>query len=433
MKQRDWLPVLLVPDGKLREAMELYPGKSREEVRGMLFREVTRRLLPGGIVAVLFLVAVLLSGKEEPEESGVLRPAPGSTGASVQVQLELESGWRTLPVEIGPLEYEEERMEELHQEAEGYLEEVVLGENEGFDRVTDALVFPDRLPATEGMIYWTTDAPWLVTSEGNVLNGDLAAPKEVQITAEISYGSESRYFTRVVTVYPAVYSGEEAVMREVQRELAALEKASRTSERFELPETVLGYKVEQIKKAEWKAETFLILVSFAVPVLLYSGYFSSLDTRRKKRREQAESCYTEFITKLSLMLAAGISVRQAFGRLAEEYEKNHGTEHVLASELKVTKQELDNGSSETVAYEEFGRRIGVLAYRRMASLLTQNVSKGVQGIRNLLLQEAKEVMAQEKADIRQKGEQAGTRLLLPMMGLLLLVFAVLLVPAFQSF
>ena len=105
----------------------------------------------------------------------------------------------------------------------------------------------------------------------------------------------------------------------------------------------------------------------------------------------------------------------------------------MAAELKVTRQELENGRSETVAYEDFGRRIGILVYQRMASLLTQNISRGVQGMKGLLLQEAKEVMAQERATIRQKGEQAGTKLLLPMMGLLGLVFAILLVPAFQSF
>jgi len=103
----------------------------------------------------------------------------------------------------------------------------------------------------------------------------------------------------------------------------------------------------------------------------------------------------------------------------------------VASEPSVEVKE--EATSEAVVYEAFGGRIGVLAYRRMASLLTQNVSKGVQDIRILLLQEAKEVMAQEKANIRQKGEQAGTKLLLPMTGLLLLVFAVLLVPAFRSF
>ena len=423
---------ILVPEGKLRDAMELYPGKTREEVREQLAREVGKRLWPGGLAAVAFLLLTLLSG-EKPEETGIVRPLPGKAPVSVQVQLELESGIKTLPLEIGALEYEESQIEEMHREAETYLETVVPGENESFEKVTSALVFPDCLPSSGAEIYWTTDAPWLVTSGGEVLNGDLDIPKAVQIKAEISYGSERRYFCRTVMVYPAVYTGEEAVLRAVQSELSDREAESRRSERFVLPESVLGYRINQLTTEDFSTGAFLVLLALVVPALLYYGYFGNLDTRRKERKELAESVYTEFITKLSLMLAAGISVRQAFVRLAQEYEKNHGLQHVLAAELRVTKQELDNGRSETVVYEEFGRRIGVLAYRRMASLLTQNVSRGVQGMRGLLLQEAKEVMAQERANIRQKGEQAGTKLLLPMMGLLFLVFAILLVPAFQSF
>jgi len=331
------------------------------------------------------------------------------------------------------LEYEEEQIEQLHEAAEIYLENVVPGENESFATVTKALYFPDTLPESGGSIYWSTDAPWLVTSEGKVLNEELTETKEVLITAELSYGSEKRYFSRTAIIHPAVYTGEEKILREVQLELMKQEESARTSECFLLPEQVLGYSIKQEDKAAFGAGGFFMLLAVVIPLLLYSGYFGDLDTKRKKRKEQAESCYTEFITKLSLLLAAGVSVRQAFIRLAEEYERNHGIQHVLAAELKVTKQELDNGHSEAVVYEEFGRRIGVLAYRKMASLLTQNVSKGVQGMRNLLLQEAKEVMAQDRATIKTKGEQAGTKLLFPMMGMLFLVFAILLVPAFQSF
>ena len=110
-----------------------------------------------------------------------------------------------------------------------------------------------------------------------------------------------------------------------------------------------------------------------------------------------------------------------------------GAKHMLTAELKVTNREMEHGQSEQEVYEAFGRRIGVLAYRRLASLLSQNVSRGVQGIRQLLLIEAKEVMAQERAGIIIRGAQAGTKLLLPMTGLLFLVFAMLLVPAFQTF
>lgn len=432
MKNKIRMSRLLVPEGKLRDAMELYPGKTREEVRELLYKEVKKKLAPGLMAAVFFLVMAVLS-EQTPEEDGILRPSPGKEPVSVQVQLSLEEEIKSLPISIGALEYEEDRIEELHREAERYLCEVVQGENESLEKVTEDLFFPAALPGTGGEISWSTDAPWLVTAEGEVLNRNLAGPEQVEIAAKISYGSEQRVFSRLVTVCPAVFTEEELLLLQVQEELVTLEEGTRTRERFFLPEQVLGYPVWREETAGFSAAAFFVLLAVAVPLLLYSGYFGSLDTKRKERKEQAENCYSEFVTKLSLLLAAGNSLRQAFIRLAGEYEKNHGPKHVLAAELKVTKQELDNGRSETVVYEDFGRRIGVLAYRRMASLLTQSVSRGVQGMRSLLLQEAKEVMAQEKAHIRQKGEQAGTKLLLPMMGLLFLVFAILLVPAFQSF
>lgn len=432
MEKQKMFSVILVPEGKLRDAMELYPGKTREEVRGLLYGEVKKKLLPGIVAAVFFLVLAVFAG-QKPQEEGILRPAPGKDAVSVQVQVELENGPAELPLSIGALEYEESRIEELHREAEQYLETVMRGENESLEKVTGDLVFPTALPQTGGDISWSTDAPWLVTAEGEVLNHGLEEPETAEITAKISYGSEVRVFSRKIAVYPAVYTEEELLLQKVQKELAAGEEETRTKERFFLPAEVLGYPVHRAEGSGFSATGFLVLLAVAVPLLLYSGYFGRLDTRRKERKELAEGCYSEFVTKLSLLLAAGNSVRQAFVRLAAEYEKNYGPTHVLAAELRVTRQELDNGRSETVVYEDFGRRIGVLAYRRMASLLTQSVSRGVQGMRNLLLQEAKEVMAQEKAHIRQKGEQAGTKLLLPMMGMLFLVFAILLVPAFQSF
>ena len=46
MKQGKVFSAILVPEGKLRDAMELYPGKSREEVRELLYGEVKKKLLP---------------------------------------------------------------------------------------------------------------------------------------------------------------------------------------------------------------------------------------------------------------------------------------------------------------------------------------------------------------------------------------------------
>lgn len=424
---------MLLPDTKLRDAMELYPGKTRAEVQEIVWKELVKKLILGGIGMIFFVVLAVTYMRKAPQQAGIVRPAPGMASHKEEILLETAEGWKELTLEVGALEYEEAQIELLHQAAEGYLEEAVLGGNVCWNEIKTDLVFPEALSEYGGRIYWSTDAPWLITAKGEVKNRDLEEAEQVTITAKIFYGSEYRYFSRLVTVCPVEYVGEAAILRKVQLELQQQEQASRTSERFLLPERVLDYPVKEAGDDGFQVAAFFVLLAVVVPMLLYSGYFGSMDTRRKERKEQAESGYLGFITKLSLMMAAGISVRQAFYRLAEEYEKNYGKKHMLTAELKVTKQELDNGHSELEAYDAFGRRIGVLAYRRLASLLTQNVSRGVQGMKQLLLLEAKEVMAKERAGIKIRGEQAGTKLLFPMVGLLFLVFAILLVPAFRTF
>ena len=158
MKKNIWFRRLLVPEGKLRDAMELYPGKTREEVRELLYGEVKKKLFPGIIAAVFFLVLAVFAA-QKPEEEGILRPAPGKEPVSVQVQINLESGVTELPISIGALEYEESRIEELHREAEYYLERTVPGENESFEKITGSLNFPTTLSQTGGKIAWSTDAP----------------------------------------------------------------------------------------------------------------------------------------------------------------------------------------------------------------------------------------------------------------------------------
>lgn len=423
----------LISEQRLRDAMELYPGKTRAEVQELVFSGLLKKLVQGMELMVFLFVIAFLTGQNHGEESGILRPAPGTAPITEQLFLQTDEGMQQVELVVAAREYTEAEIEELHAVAVEYLEKKVLGDNEDFSQVVENLYFPSRLPdvAGNGSVDWSTDAPWIVGSDGTVLNEALEGEEIVTITAKLTFGIEVRYFTRTVTVCPKEYFGMEAVRKEAEEELCRQEQDNRNGERFELPEVVLGYPL--VQKEQKSGSMFFVLVAFLVPLYLYSSFFSGLDTKRKQRKEQAENGYVEFVTKLSLLLAAGVSVRQVFFRLAEEYEQHYGETHVLAAELKVTKQELENGGSEAELYEAFGRRLGVLCYQRLASLLTQNVSKGVQGIQTLLLQEAKEVMAQEQANIRVKGEQAGTKLLLPMMGLLFLVFAILLVPAFQSF
>ena len=134
---------LFVPEGKLRDAMELYPGKTREEVRDLLFREVAGKVSLGGCLAVFFLFFAIFAGGRKDTAEGILRADPGGMGKAVRLQIETQRGVQEIVVEVGAREYEPDRIEELHRVAEAYLEAVVPGENESFLRVTENLFFPD--------------------------------------------------------------------------------------------------------------------------------------------------------------------------------------------------------------------------------------------------------------------------------------------------
>ena len=130
-----------------------------------------------------------------------------------------------------------------------------------------------------------------------------------------------------------------------------------------------------------------------------------------------------------------IVVRNAWEKLVQDYQemRHKGGEMQYAyEEMKITMQELKNGIVETEAYEHFGRRTKVLAYMRFGSLLAQNVKKGSKGLMDLLEREGQNAYEERKQTAKRLGEEAGTKLLFPMMLYLLIVLAIVMVPAMMT-
>ena len=88
--------------------------------------------------------------------------------------------------------------------------------------------------------------------------------------------------------------------------------------------------------------------------------------------------------------------------------------------------------TELESYEQFGKRCGLKAYRKLAALLTQNLRKGSKGLSELLRTEADQAFEERKAAAKKRGEEAGTKLLLPMFMMLSMVLLIVIVPAFLS-
>ena len=112
-----------------------------------------------------------------------------------------------------------------------------------------------------------------------------------------------------------------------------------------------------------------------------------------------------------------------------DYRKS-GRQRFAYDEMLLTLREMENGIPEVRAYERFGKRCKLLPYMRFSGVLVQNLQKGAKGALHLLEQEAITAFAERKEAAKKKGEEAGTKLLLPMFGLLGIVLVIVMFPAF---
>lgn len=111
----------------------------------------------------------------------------------------------------------------------------------------------------------------------------------------------------------------------------------------------------------------------------------------------------------------------------EEQEARYAYE-----EMKHTCHEMESGVMESESYERFGTRCGLQEYVRLGALLSQNLRKGMKGLRDILRVETIQAFEERKARARRLGEEAATKLLMPMFLMLSVVLVIVIVPAFLS-
>lgn len=153
-----------------------------------------------------------------------------------------------------------------------------------------------------------------------------------------------------------------------------------------------------------------------------------------KRREQMLMDYPGLVMKFTLLVQAGLTARKAFQKIAMDYGKREeGNKRAAYEEIRTACYEMDSGVSEAEAYRRFGERCGQVKYKTLSTLLIQNLQKGSRYLSDLLEKESVEAWEERKRKARVLGEAAATKLLLPMVLMLLVVMAVIMLPACLSF
>lgn len=160
-------------------------------------------------------------------------------------------------------------------------------------------------------------------------------------------------------------------------------------------------------------------LTIAASVSVFFLMDKDLFDQEKKRRELLRLGYPDLVHELALYLVAGMTVRAAFVRMGKTNE--------LAA---YACREMQAGQSEVVAYEHFGKRAGPREYVKLSAMLSQNVKKGNGALLARLEEEALLSSEGRIQNGKKLGEEAETKLLIPMAMLLAVVMLMIMIPAF---
>ncbi len=325
----------------------------------------------------------------------------------------------------------EEEEERYYEKFERELPGLILGENPDADHVTGELNLQEEYEGYPYEVEWRSSDPGLIRATTGKVS-EVAQETKVALTAEIIYGEVSRSVEIPVTLVPRDSSPEGQFLEKLKAELEQAEEANRGKEDYPLPETLDDREIRWSRKSEdYSGSVFL--GSMLTALLIYFLSDRDLEQELEKRRERMRRRYPDVAWMLTLYMGAGLGARGAFRRIYEEYEDRRqrgDPEDPIYEEIGRTCRELNMGRSEGECYDSLGRRSGSQEYIRLCALLTQNLSKGDSRLLPRLREETEAASRAEVQNCRRAAEEAGTRLLVPMVLLLLVVMVMIMTPAF---
>lgn len=425
------------------ERIKILHANEDVEIEYKIFRAKQFAIIVFSILIVnSFALCLQISSKEEPviKDGQITRPSYGeeATDVDVDVIFNNESDYvkKHMTISVLPREYTKEEFNQAAEKAKEYLNKAILGENASLEKIYYPLKLISSIPDTDISVSWSFDKNSLIENDGTIKHRGLIENKLENLTAVMRSGEFEQRYVMSVILLPEKLSKEDALLYHLQTSVDVENKDTQNSDKISLPSEIDQHEVYYEESSENTLGTLFVFAVFIL-ILLFFLMEEQLVKQKEERDIEIMLDYPEVINKFTLLIGAGMTVKKAWDKIVTEYEekkKSGKTKRRYAyEELKVTLLELNNGVNESRAYENFGRRMQMLPYMKFGALLAQNVSKGMDGMLKSLELEAYTAFEERKELAKRLGEKAGTKLLLPMGIMLMLVFVMILIPAFMNF
>ncbi|MCC8050748.1 MAG: hypothetical protein LIP10_08835 [Clostridiales bacterium] len=432
---------------EIHEELKVLSAGSRTAVKEYYIRKMMRILiiLGAGFVLSGICFFAFYVGGGSTELNSVLRPDHGEGDRTESLTVQVEDEVQEVKITVQERKYTDEEKQQILSRALKELEELLPGQNESLDYVQSSLAFADSLQDGAVSVSWTTDPYGVIGMDGSIVSAEAEEGTLVEIQATLNCDNLEATYCTFANVFPPDRTDEERLLEEIQEQVALADEENCYESELILPTSAAGKELTWLTEESANPFLSILAMTLILAICVYLQMDEQIHTKAEERKKQLLLDYPDLMWKMTMLLGAGMSIRGAFVRISEEYQRKQKADtraekkktgapvRYVYEEVVRTCIEMQSGVGEAQAYERFGKRCQLPEYIRLGSVLSQNLRKGAKGLTALLETEAESSLNERKNHARKIGEQAGTKLLLPMILMLGIVLTVLMVPAFLSF
>ena len=174
------------------------------------------------------------------------------------------------------------------------------------------------------------------------------------------------------------------------------------------------------------SELAIILVTALFAFVAYYYVLTLPEETLKKKSNEILNQFADVVSKLALLVNAGMILKEAWIKVSETGEGE------LYQEMRRAVMQMNNGVSEVDAYTEFGTRCTSPEIKKFTSTIVQGLVKGNRELVEMIKQQSREIWDAKRHRVKQEGEKAASKLLIPICIMFVGVLIMIIVPIFAN-
>ena len=337
-------------------------------------------------------------------------------------------------IKVSNMKISKEEAESFFKKAKEEIDKTAFGD-ESCEALSEKLYMKESYVSGKVKADWNLSDYNIIDVDGNVEGDNLGDNGEI-ITASVTLtsGDYKEIYEFSINVVKEQLSEKEQFFKDLKEEVDNI-LANRTSNEVDLPQEIDGKKVKWREAKKWTGLKILGFIC-VIMILLKVREYENIKLEKEKIKKEMLIDYPDMVSKLSILVGAGMSIKQALERIAYSYIKNRDSNESPQREayerLVYAVNMINEGESVRKAIETFGEGTGISSYHRLSRLLVQSLHKGNRDICHVLGKESEKAFEERRLNARKVGEEATTKMLMPLMLMMMIVIAIVIAPAIMT-